>query len=121
MIMLRYALFAIIATGCNLAAQHVILLAAPLPAAMAVGTLAGLASKYLLDRRWIFHDSDPATARQFGLYSLTGALTTLLFWSTELAFATAFDGALMRDLGAVLGLAAGYAAKYRLDRRFVFQ
>jgi putative flippase GtrA len=119
---LRYALFAAIATACNLAAQHVVLAAtASLAAAMAVGTGTGLVTKYLLDRHWIFFDRDPAMVRQFSLYSLTGVLTTLLFWGTELAFAASFDSALMRDLGAVLGLAVGYWAKYRLDRRFVFQ
>lgn len=119
---LRYVLFAALATGCNLLAQHAVLAtSAPLVAAMAMGTMAGLVTKYLLDRHWIFHDRDPALVRQFGLYSLTGLFTTLLFWGTELAFAAAFDSALMRDLGAVLGLAAGYFTKYRLDRRFVFQ
>lgn len=119
-----YVLFAAIATAVNLATQHAVLAVAPsLPLAMAAGTATGLLCKYLLDKRWIF--ADPATGwavqgRQFGLYGLMGLGTTALFWGTELAFAAAFDSALMRDLGAVLGLAAGYAAKYQLDRRFVF-
>ena len=124
----RYAAFAAAATAVNVATQHasVMLYAGryELYTAMAAGTLAGLAAKYVLDRRWIFHDR-PASLRghsvRFALYSLTGVLTTAIFWGTELAF-TAFGEALwLRYVGAVLGLAVGYALKYRLDRRFVFR
>lgn len=119
----RYALFAGIATLVNLATQHAAMPVAGLGPAMVAGTLAGLATKYALDKRYIF--ADPATgmqahARKFGLYSAMGILTTALFWATELAFDAAFGTALMRDVGALLGLAVGYATKYRLDRRFVF-
>lgn len=121
----RYALFAALATLVNLAAQHAALALWPfLPFAMALGTGAGLLAKYLLDKRWIFADATTGVAartRQFGRYTATGIATTALFWATELAFAALFGTALMRDLGAVLGLAVGYATKYRLDRRFVFQ
>lgn len=126
---LRYALFAVMATLVNLVTQHAVLawFARPplgLMLAMAAGTATGLVTKYALDKRWIF--ADPASGlaahgRRFGLYSLTGVATTGLFWGTETAFAHAFASPLMRDFGAVLGLAIGYAAKYRLDRRFVFQ
>lgn len=120
----RYTLFAAVATLVNLATQHLTLPLAGLAAAMAAGTATGLATKYLLDKRWIF--ADPATglaahSRRFGLYTLMGVLTTGLFWATELSFHHAFDSPAMRDLGAVLGLALGYVTKYRLDRRFVFQ
>lgn len=128
-LVLRYAVFAAIATMVNLATQHAALALAGRPPtglamAMAAGTGAGLTAKYLLDKRWIFadpHTGLAAHSRKFGLYSLMGLPTTAIFWGTELAFATAFDSAAMRDVGAVLGLAIGYVAKYRLDRRFVFQ
>lgn len=124
----RYAAFAAAATAVNVAAQHASAMLYTgryeLYTAMAVGTLAGLAAKYVLDRRWIFHDR-PASLRghsvRFALYSLTGVLTTAIFWGTELAFAALGDALWLRYAGAVLGLAVGYALKYRLDRRFVFR
>ena len=48
-------------------------------------------------------------------------LTTAIFWGTELAFVALGDAPWLRYVGAVLGLAVGYTAKYRLDRRFVFR
>lgn len=115
----RYALFAAIATAVNLATQHasLLMLGASLLAAMAAGTATGLLAKYVLDKRWIFHDRSPARSRQLTLYAATGVLTTAVFWGAELTFAKLFAAPY---LGAVLGLSAGYATKYRLDRRFVF-
>lgn len=122
---LRYALFAAAATAVNLATQHAALaLLAGLPLAMAAGTLTGLLAKYLLDRRWIFREAPAGMAlhvRQFGLYALMGVATTLVFWATELAFEAIFASPVMRDAGAILGLAIGYVTKYQLDRRFVFE
>lgn len=119
-----YVAFALVATAVNLAAQHAVLAVwGSLPPAMAVGTVAGLVAKYGLDKRWIFADRSTGWAnhgRKFALYSLGGAATTALFWGVELAFHSAFGTAILRDLGAVLGLALGYAAKYQLDRRLVF-
>jgi putative flippase GtrA len=123
-IAVRYVLFAAIATAVNLGTQHAVLALWPaLPPAMAAGTVAGLVAKYGLDKRWIF--ADPSTGfashgRKFALYTAMGLFTTAIFWGFELAFAQAFDSAVMRDLGAILGLAVGYVTKYRLDRRFVF-
>lgn len=125
LLIVRYGLFAALAVAVNLAVQHASLAVHDsLGLAMALGTLAGLAAKYLLDKRWIFADAATGLAahgRKFARYALMGAATTALFWTTEIAFAMLFGTALMRDAGAVLGLALGYAAKYRLDRRFVFQ
>lgn len=113
----RYALFALLATAVNLGTQRACLALVPaLPPAMAAGTAAGLVFKFVLDKHWIFHAA-AAGPRKLGLYTLTGVATTALFWLTELAFAVLFAAPLT---GAALGLAAGYAAKYRLDRRFVF-
>ena len=124
----RYAAFAAVATALNVAAQYVSSTLYTgryeLYAAMAMGTLVGLVAKYVLDRRWIFHDrptSPRGHAVKFTLYSLTGVLTTFIFWGTELAFAAMSDALWLRYAGAVLGLAVGYTAKYRLDRRFVFR
>lgn len=92
-------------------------------AGMAAGTATGLVSKYLLDKFWIFDDRSVGLSEnvhKFGFYSLTGVLTTAVFWGTETAFALVGNEA-MRYLGAVLGLAIGYALKFHLDRRFVFR
>lgn len=121
---LAYAAFAGLATAINLGVQHAVLAASGgLAAAMAAGTLAGLVAKYLLDKRWIFADRTTGWAnhgRKFALYSLGGAATTALFWGMELVFHRVFGTAVLRDLGAVLGLTLGYAAKYHMDRRLVF-
>ena len=123
----RYALFAVVATGVNLASQAATLrlYAGPfaLLAALAVGTLAGLVAKYLLDKRWIFFDASrgpAAHARRFSLYTLTGAFTTAIFWGSELAAAAVTASESGRLLGGTIGLTIGYVIKYRLDRRFVF-
>jgi putative flippase GtrA len=123
---LRYALFAAVATAANIAVQAAVAAAYRGPLAfwlaLACGTAAGIAPKYALDKRWIF--ADPARglgrhARKFALYTLMAAATTLLFWAVEFAF-DRLGGAPWRYVGAVVGLAAGYFAKYRLDLKFVF-
>ncbi|MDE2228428.1 MAG: GtrA family protein [Alphaproteobacteria bacterium] len=122
-----YALFATLATAANIASQwaSLALYRGPLglPLAMAFGTATGLAFKYVLDKRWIFRDPGTGVvlhAWKFTAYTAMGVLTTALFWATELAFDAASRGRL-RFLGAAIGLAIGYTAKYRLDRRFVFR
>lgn len=124
-IALLYVLFAAIATGVNLGAQwlslHLYRGGGALPVAMVWGTAAGLVVKYLLDKKWIFrHRGNSAAlhARKFTGYALTGVATTALFWGCELAADALHPG--WRFAGAALGLALGYFAKYRLDRRFVF-
>ena len=127
-IALLYALFAVAATAVNIASQALWLRFAPRPldtvaASIMAGTLAGLAVKYALDKRYIFcfkpehaaHDS-----RLFMLYSLMGILTTLVFWGAEWLFEILFRDDFMRYLGGVIGLGIGYAAKYHLDKKFVF-
>lgn len=125
----RYVAFAVIATLANLAVQRAVLAFPPPqpslghPLALGAGTLAGLVIKYLLDKRWIFHDFAQglgAQGKQFSLYALTGAATTVIFWGTETAFWLTWNTHAARELGAVLGLAIGYVIKYRLDRRLVF-
>lgn len=126
-LILRYALFALIASAANLGAQRLVLAEGTdwltLTLALLVGSIVGLVVKYALDRRWIFFDDGRGArhhSRQFTLYTLTGGATTALFWGTETGFWLIWGTDLMRELGAALGLAAGYVIKYRLDRRFVF-
>lgn len=119
-----YGGFAVLAVLLNLAVQRAVMAmgegAMIFVAAMGTGTLAGLLLKYWLDSRWIFASAPGGTQRRFGLYSATGGLTTALFWGSETLFWTIWQTETMRELGAILGLGAGYALKYELDRRFVF-
>lgn len=124
----RYAGFAVVAVIVNLAVQRVVLLggdsAVWFVLALGLGTLAGLVVKYVLDKRWIFYDQTSGAAaqsRQFGLYSLMGIVTTVIFWVTETAFWAIWGTDFARELGAILGLSVGYITKYQLDRRFVFR
>lgn len=124
---LRYAAFAAVATLANLVAQRAVLAFVEGPegfaAAVIAGTAVGLVVKYLLDKRWIFHDTTRgarATGRQFGRYTAMGLVTTAIFWATETAFWLVWQTHAAREAGAVLGLAVGYWVKYRLDRAYVF-
>ena len=124
----RYAMFAGVATGVNIASQWLALHsyrgAWALPLAMALGTATGLATKYVLDKRWIFGDRTGGLAvhvRKFSLYTMMGIVTTAVFWMTELVFNALSPGGRARFWGALLGLAIGYSTKYWLDRRFVFE
>jgi putative flippase GtrA len=141
-LVLRYALFAVIATVANLGTQRLVMpLADWMPgwleglvpqklyatavfgAAMILGTFVGLVIKYVLDKKWIFFDTGTGLKQhgaKFGLYTAMGLVTTAIFWSTESLFWFVWHTQAMRELGAVLGLAVGYVVKYRLDRRFVF-
>ncbi|HCF2340210.1 GtrA family protein [Pseudomonas paraeruginosa] len=124
---LIYTLLAAIATICNIGAQELSTRLYFGPYAMAlsimIGTAVGLLVKYALDKRYIFrfkannlsHDS-----QTFLLYALMGVFTTAIFWGFEFTFDHLFDSKEMRYLGGVIGLAVGYFAKYKLDRRFVF-
>lgn len=123
-----YALFAALATAINIASQwaSLALYRGPLslPLAMVFGTATGLGLKYVLDKRWIFRDRGSGIglhARKFTAYTLTGVLTTAIFWSTEFAFDAASPNGRLRFVGAAIGLTIGYTVKYQLDRRFAFR
>lgn len=125
---LLYSILALIATCTNIAAQAI---AARVDVGrlevvfcVAVGTIAGLMTKYVLDKRYIFgfRARNPAhDVRTFSRYTLTGAITTLVFWAFEFGFDAVFGTLPMRYAGAVVGLAIGYGLKYRLDRQHVFR
>lgn len=126
-LILRYGAFAVLAIIANLAAQRIVLAlfggAAGLALAVFVGTGVGLVIKYVLDKKWIFFDSSAGLAthgKKFGLYTVMGIATTVIFWGAETSFWLIWKTDLMREVGAVLGLTVGYVVKYNLDRRFVF-
>lgn len=125
---IRYIACAIAATIANLGAQALCFQVYYGPGAvfgaLVIGTGVGLVMKYILDKRFIFFDTDASTAgnaKKFGLYSLIGLGTTVIFWGTEAAFYVMFSDPMMKYVGGALGLAIGYTVKYQLDARFVFQ
>ena len=127
MMFVRYVLFAIIATLVNLVTQEIVIRIAPVaPLALSIlmGTAAGFILKYVLDKKWVFDDDYGGHRQEFQKITLYGAfsvLTTLVFWGFEVAFWMLWQTDLAKYTGAVLGLAIGYAAKFILDRTFVFK
>lgn len=126
-IALLYLIFAGIATVANLLAQAAVVRLLPgewgVAAGVLVGTVVGLAVKYVLDRRYIFRyraKSFSGTLRTLVMYTLFSVATTLVFWGFEFGFHWFFGTEAARYTGAVIGLAIGYAAKYQLDRRYTF-
>jgi putative flippase GtrA len=112
----KYALFAAVATGCNLGSQALMDRAYR-------GALVGLVVKYVLDKKFIFHDLTQGLVgrgRQFVRYALTGVLTTAVFWGLELGAYHVFHAQAARYVGGAVGLALGYWLKYQLDKRLVF-
>lgn len=127
-IAIKYAVFAAMATCINLLGQYVSLLVYSslfsLYLAMCVGTLTGLLSKYILDKKYIFyHQTKSKTddGKKFLLYSFTGIFTTLIFWGTEIAFDIMFTTPAAKYIGAIIGLSIGYVCKYLLDSQFIFR
>lgn len=127
-LIVRYSLFALIATGINLIAQFPFFLLFNgwwvLYAALFVGTVAGLLTKYVLDKRWIFNyqaSSKKDDVHKFGLYSLMGVFTTVIFWGTEMTFYYTFEFYGAQYVGGGLGLMVGYIVKFYLDKKFVFK
>jgi len=123
----KYSLFAVLATLLNLSAQEVVVRtyygASAIYLAIALGTLVGLVSKYILDKKYIFQfitASHHEDLGRFSLYGLTGIATTAIFWGFELGFDAFIGGMTARYVGAVIGLSIGYGVKYRLDKRYVF-
>jgi putative flippase GtrA len=124
---IRYAGFAAVSAAINLATQwlsfHFYRGPGELMFGIAAGTGTGLVSKYVLDKFWIFDDRSAGlihNMQKFSYYTLTGVITTAMFWGTETGFALGGNQA-MRYVGAVVGLSIGYFLKYQLDRRFVFR
>jgi putative flippase GtrA len=122
-----YAAFALAATLVNLGVQRAVSAVWPWPwknlAVLAAGTGVGLVVKYLLDRRWIFAFRGRTVTQDLGAfirYTATGILTTGVFWAVELGFLAVFRAEWARYAGGAAGLCLGYAAKYFLDKRFVF-
>ncbi len=128
MIVLRYAIFALLSTIVNILFQYLSFLAyegfLSLYVAMFIGTVAGLVLKYVLDKKYIFFHTPKSKkddGKKFFLYSVMGVFTTFIFWGFEIGFDYAFENENAKYLGAVLGLSIGYVVKYFLDKKFVFK
>lgn len=122
-----YVAFALIATAVNLFTQWPFFIVFEqkwaLYVALMAGTLTGLVTKYILDKRWIFYytaSSRRDDLSRFGLYSLMGVFTTAIFWGTEMSFYYLFDFSGSQYVGGALGLMIGYTIKYLLDKKYVF-
>ena len=123
----KYAIFAAIATGINIAVQRGVAFFVHGPFTIYVslffGTISGLGIKYLLDKRFIFYYRPRSLgdeAVKVFLYVVMSGFTTAVFWAVEISFDALFEFAASRYVGAVVGLTLGYSLKYELDRRFVF-
>lgn len=128
MLVLKYTLFAAISILINLLFQYLSFRFYDgdysLYLAMFTGTLAGLVTKYILDKKWIFYHipkDKKDDAQKFILYSFMGVFTTIIFWGTEMVFDYVFSGSKAKYIGAVVGLLVGYIIKYYLDKRYVFR
>lgn len=127
MIAVKYAIFSIISIFVNLLSQYLSFLFysgfIALYIAMFLGTFSGLLVKYILDKKFIFYyqiQNKTEDLKKFTLYSIMGVFTTIIFWTTEIAFDAFFKNDYAKYMGAILGLSIGYIIKYSLDRRFVF-
>ncbi len=127
-LVLKYSLFALIATIINLFTQFTSLAIYSqdfsLYIAMFFGTLTGLIAKYILDKKYIFYyvvKDKKEDSQKFILYSIMGVFTTLIFWGFEIGFDYIFDSEIAKYIGAIIGLSIGYITKYFLDKKFVFK
>ncbi len=126
-LVIRYAAFAIVATLANLGVQRLVLAQGNegviFALAVGAGTIVGLITKYILDKKWIFYDNGTgvkAHGHKFSLYTAMGLVTTAIFWGVETVFWLVWQTHAIRELGAIIGLSIGYYIKFHLDRRFVF-
>jgi len=135
MLVIKYTVFACIATIVNLLSQfitfemiswadfHEELKKFSLPLAMLIGTGTGLVTKYFLDKKFIFYyKSNDAVddIKTFTLYTVVGIFTTMIFWGMEFLFDYIINSASAKYIGAVIGLSIGYVCKYFLDKKYVF-
>ena len=126
-IFFKYILFCVFATALNLYTQRIFLnyklIELDYFYALLAGTLIGLLTKYILDKKFIFYNENNSVSNNFNkffLYSFNGIFTTMIFWSFESFFYFFFGGNSAREVGAVIGLSIGYFLKYKLDKKFVF-
>lgn len=121
-----YAAFCVLAISVNLGLQFVASRGLGLGywPSLIVGTGGGLLFKYVLDRNYIFKAGGVGAAKdaaRFSLYAGFGLFTTAVFWTAEWVGHYWIEGEAGRYIGGGLGLCIGYALKYWMDSRWVFQ
>jgi putative flippase GtrA len=123
----KYIIFAVVSTIVNLLFQKLSNILydgfLSLYIGMCVGTLAGLVTKYILDKKFIFYhevETKSEDAKKFFLYTLMGVFPTIIFWGMEIGFDFLFKTENARYIGGAIGLGIGYTTKYFLDKKFVF-
>lgn len=92
--------------------------------AIICGTLAGLVTKFILDKYLVFEDWEQELStelKKFTIYSGLGIITTLIFWFVEWSFYIFWNHPAAKYVGGALGLSVGYTLKYYLDKRYVFK
>jgi putative flippase GtrA len=124
----KYISFAILATITNIFFQYIVLKSIKeqyaIYIAILAGTLSGLILKYILDKNFIFFYETKNTlqnSKTFFIYSITGIITTLVFWLVELGFYFILKNEHAKYIGAIIGLSIGYFIKYFLDKKYVFK
>ena len=97
-LIIRYTLFAIIATAANIVAQDLVIRSYKgtfdILTSVIIGTGVGLVVKYILDKRYIFSFRARSVAHDtqtFALYTFMGLATTLIFWGFEFSFHHLFE------------------------------
>lgn len=124
----KYSIFAVISTTLNLGMQwltgQIYTGYYSLYISIFFGTVAGLLTKYYLDKKFIFFyyvENRIEDIHKFLFYTTTGILTTAIFWGFELVFHYFFQPEKSKYIGAVIGLSLGYYIKYLLDKKYVFR
>ena len=128
MLAIKYSFFAGISMCCNLFVQYLVFAIYGglfvFYLSILAGTIVGLLSKYVLDKKYIFYyqsQNKTDDAKKFFLYLCMGIITTLIFWGTEIAFDQIFNNTYAKYMGAIVGLTMGYTIKFFLDKKYVFK
>lgn len=120
-----YAIFAAISIALNVLTQRMVFWVHDGPNtiffSMTGGATVALVAKYYLDRRFIFSVKSYPKASEFFRYAFTGGMITLVYFVVEYLIWSSYRTDFARDLGIVLGMAAGYGIKFFLDREYVFK
>ncbi len=124
----KYIGFAVLTTALNLGLQYLTFQIYQGPfslyLAMFIGTGAGLVTKYVLDKFFVFNQPTGSVSEESGAflkYAGLGALTTLLAWGVEWGFDHYWTDPSAKYIGGLVGLGLGYVTKFFLDKKFVFQ
>lgn len=127
-LVLRYASFAVLSIGINWLMQFCMLRTVPgtsaIYVALAAGTGAGFAAKYLLDRNFIFYHTSSDAGQELwvmALYLGTSVLMTGLYLASQGIMYYKYGECALYYISGTLVLMCGYTTKFILDGLFVFR